>query len=101
MARAHQDTLTPQEEERWSRVGALAALAMVLGYLETFVPIPIPGVKLGLANVAVLLALAQGDVWGACWIAAVKVLAAGLLLGSPITMAYSAVGTAEPVFTSI
>ena len=66
MARAHQDTLTPQEEERWARVGALAALAMVLGYLETFVPIPIPGVKLGLANVAVLLALAQGDVWGAC-----------------------------------
>ena len=88
------DTLTAKETQRWSHVGALAALAMVLGYLETFVPIPIPGVKLGLANVAVLLALAQGDVWGACWVAAIKVLAAGLLFGSPITMAYSAVGTA-------
>ncbi len=88
------DTLTAKETQRWSHVGALAALAMVLGYLETFVPIPIPGVKLGLANVAVLLALAQGDVWGACWVAVIKVLAAGLLFGSPITMAYSAVGTA-------
>lgn len=88
------DTLTAEETRRWSHVGALAALAMVLGYLETFVPIPIPGVKLGLANVAVLLALAQGDIWGACWVAVIKVLAAGLLFGSPITMAYSAVGTA-------
>ncbi|MBQ9005316.1 MAG: Gx transporter family protein [Atopobiaceae bacterium] len=85
--------LTDDEVSRWSHIGALAALAMVLGYLETFVPIPIPGVKLGLANVAVLLALAHGDVWGGCWVALVKVLAAGLLFGSPVTMAYSAAGT--------
>ena len=94
MASTRTDTLTTKEAERWTRIGALAALAMVLGYLETFVPIPIPGVKLGLANVAVLLALAQGDIWGACWVAMIKILAAGLLFGSPITMAYSAVGTA-------
>lgn len=87
-------TLTPAEKERWTHIGALSALAMLLGYLETFVPIPIPGVKLGLANVAVLMALAQGDVWGACWVGVIKVLAAGLLFGSPITMTYSAAGTA-------
>ena len=86
-------TLTPQETLRWTRIGMLAALAMLLGYLETFVPIPIPGVKLGLANIAILIALAQGDVGGAFGIAMIKVLAAGLLFGSPVTMAYSAVGT--------
>ena len=86
-------TLTPTETLRWTRIGMLAALAMLLGYLETFVPIPIPGVKLGLANIAILIALAQGDVGGAFGIAMIKVLATGLLFGSPVTMAYSAAGT--------
>ena len=86
--------LSPAERARWSRTGALAAVAMLLGYLETFVPIPIPGVKLGLANVAVLLALAQHDRAGAAWIAIIKVLAAGLMYGNPLTLAYSAAGTA-------
>lgn len=86
--------LAPQEEKRWRRIGVLAAFAMALGYLETFIPIPIPGVKLGLANIAVLVALALGDIPGAFCIGIVKVLAAGLLFGNPLTMAYSAAGTA-------
>lgn len=85
--------LTPQEVRRWTRVGVLAALSMLLGYAETFVPIPIPGIKLGLANIAVLAALATDDVAGAFCISLIKVLAAGLLFGSPLTMAYSAAGT--------
>ena len=86
-------TLTPDETLRWTRVGMLAALAIILGYLETFVPIPIPGVKLGLANIAVLIALGQHDTRGAFGIAVIKVLASGLLFGSPVMMAYSATGT--------
>lgn len=78
---------------RWTRVGTLAAFSMLLGYVETFIPIPIPGVKLGLANVAVLAELACGDVAGATSIALIKVLASGFLFGSPLTMVYSAVGT--------
>lgn len=74
-------------------MGVLAAFAMLLGYLETFIPIPIPGVKLGLANIAVLIALAERDTAGAFAIALIKVLAAGLLFGSPVTMAYSLAGT--------
>ena len=74
-------------------MGVLAALAMLLSYAEAFVPIPIPGVKLGLANIAVLAALMDGDIAGAFCISAIKVLAAGFLFGSPLTMAYSAAGT--------
>ena len=79
---------------RWHRVGVLAALALLLSYAETFVPIPIPGVKLGLANVPVLMALDAHDEGAAVSVAAIKVLASGLLFGSPITLAYSLAGTA-------
>lgn len=87
-------TLAPEEATRWARAGMLSALAIVLGYLETFVPIPIPGVKLGLANIAILIALAQGNRRDAVAVGAIKVLASGLLFGNPLTMAYSAAGTA-------
>ena len=79
----------------WARVGVLAALALVLSYIEMFIPlpVPVPGVKLGLANVAVLMALEVIDVKSAACVAVVKVLAAGFLFGNPIAMLYSAAGT--------
>lgn len=85
--------LSPDETRRWTRIGALSAFALLLGYVESFVPLPLPGVKLGLANMAVLVVLASGDVSGAFFVAMVKVAAAGLLFGNPITLAYSLVGT--------
>lgn len=85
--------LTPAEQRRWTNIGILAALALLLSYAETFVPIPIPGIKLGLANIPVLVCLAREDITGACSISAIKVLASGLLFGSPITMLYAGTGT--------
>ena len=39
--------------------GVLGALALALSYLESLIPLPVPlpGVKLGLGNLCVLLAL--------------------------------------------
>ena len=73
----------------------LAALALVLGYVETFIPlpVPVPGIKLGLGNIAVLVALVVLDVRSAAAVALLKVLAAGFLFGNPLMMAYSAAGT--------
>lgn len=90
------NTFDVAEARFWARVGVLAALALVLGYIETFVPlpVPVPGVKLGLANIVVLVALKVLDVKAAAAIALVKVLAAGFLFGNPLMMAYSAGGTA-------
>lgn len=84
------------EARRWACVGVLAALALVFGYIETFVPlpVPVPGVKLGLANIVVLAALVLLDVRSAAVVALVKVLAAGFLFGNPFMMLYSAGGTA-------
>ena len=88
--------LTLDEARSWARVGVLAALALVLSYVETFIPlpVPVPGIKLGLANIVVLMALEIIDVKSAAVIALVKVLAAGFLFGNPVMMLYSAGGTA-------
>ena len=87
------DALTHDEVLRWTRVGVLAACALVLGYLETFIPIPVPGVKLGLANIAILLTFMRLDAPSALFVTLVKVLAQGLLFGSPLTFAYSLTGS--------
>ena len=82
--------------ERLASCSLLAAVALVLSYLETMIPLPValPGVKLGLANVAVAVALFTLDARAAAGVAAVKVLASGLLFGSPTMLAYSFGGTA-------
>ena len=81
--------------ERLASASLLAAVALVLSYLETMIPLPValPGVKLGLANVAVAVALFTLDARAAAGVATVKVLASGLLFGSPTMLAYSFGGT--------
>ena len=82
--------------QRLAQCALLGALALVLSYLETMIPLPIgiPGIKLGLANAAVLFALLLIDARAAVAIAVVKVLASGFLFGTPTMLAYSAGGTA-------
>lgn len=90
-------TAVPDESlRRLTRVALLAAVALVLSYVETTIPLPLvfPGAKLGLANIAVLVALFAFDIRTAVYVAIVKVLAAGFLFGSPLMLAYSLGGTA-------
>ena len=87
--------LSFDEARYWASVGVMAAFALVMSYMETFipVPVPIPGVKLGLANAVILAALLCMDFRSAFCVALAKVLVAGFLFGSPVMIAYSAVGT--------
>ncbi len=87
--------LSFEEARYWASVGVMAAFALVMSYVETFipVPVPIPGVKLGLANAVILAALLCMDFRSAFCVALAKVLVAGFLFGSPVVIAYSAVGT--------
>ena len=87
--------LSFDEARYWASVGVMAAFALVMSYVETFipVPVPIPGVKLGLANAVILAALLCMDFKSAFCVALAKVLVAGFLFGSPVMIAYSAVGT--------
>lgn len=81
--------------QRLARVALLSAIALILSYVETMIPLPtaLPGVKLGLANVAVVVALFGFDVRTAFFVALVKVFAAGFLFGSPVMLVYSLGGT--------
>lgn len=71
--------------------GMLIALAFLLSYVETLIPfsIPIPGIKLGLANLVVLVALYSLGVRGAFAISMVRIVLSGLTFSSLFVMLYS------------
>ncbi len=74
--------------------GVLASLALVLGWVEALfpLPVPVPGIKLGLGNIVVLYALACLGSRAAFAIMLVKVVASSLLFGNPSIFLYSMAG---------
>ena len=72
------------------------ALALVLSYVESLIPglVAVPGVKVGLANIAVVFALYRIGFKEAVVISLMRVLLASLLFGSAVSLAYSASGAA-------
>ena len=71
------------------------AIALVLGYIESFIPITqgIPGVKLGLSNTVLLYALyVSGSAAGAWLLMVLKVVLSGLLYAGVQAMIYSFAG---------
>ena len=74
--------------------GLFAALAILMGYVEMMfpMPIPIPGVKLGLANVVVIIMMYFMDVKGAFFISLIRVFLSGLLFAGFAGLLYSLAG---------
>ncbi len=72
----------------------LLALALILSYLESLVPMSfaVPGIKLGLPNVAIVFALYKLGFKGAGSISIVRVLLVTILFGNVMTMIYSLAG---------
>jgi heptaprenyl diphosphate synthase len=71
----------------------LVSVMLVLGYLESLVPIStVPGIKLGLSNCALLIAVYWLGVRMSFAIMVVKVVLLGLLLGNPMMIVYSLAG---------
>ena len=78
-----------------AQYGLLTALALVLSYLESLVPpLWVPGVKLGLPNLAVVFALYRLGFKDACAISLVRVVLVALLFGNGAGLAYSIAGAA-------
>ncbi|MFV0528730.1 MAG: Gx transporter family protein [Lachnospiraceae bacterium] len=75
-------------------LGILTALALIFSYIESVIPfqIGIPGVKLGLANLIVVIALYMLDAKSACVVSVVRVVLAGLMFGSLFSILYSLAG---------
>lgn len=85
------EKLTPR---RVALCGMMVALAFILSYVEHLIPFNfgIPGVKLGLANLVVLLALYTLDLRGAFVIAVIRIILTGLTFGGLFSMLYSLAG---------
>ena len=77
-----------------ANIAMLVALAIIFSYVEVLIPINIgiPGVKLGLANLVIVIALYSldmGDVW---LISLVRIVLVGFMFGSLMSIAYSLAG---------
>lgn len=74
--------------------GMLTALAMIFSYIEAVIPLPtgIPGIKLGLANLVIVIALYTLGFKRALVINLVRILAVGITLTGVFAMLYSLAG---------
>ncbi len=78
-------------------LGLLGAVAMALSYIEFLLPsglIPLPGVRLGLSNIAVILAFALISRGAGLAVMILKLLMSLLLFGNPMSFAFSLGGSA-------
>lgn len=71
----------------------LITISLMLSYVETFIPaIPIPGAKIGLANVVTLIAICVFGFWDALAITIVRTTISAFLFSSVSALAYSLAG---------
>lgn len=69
-------------------------LSLAVYAIESAIPplIPLPGVKLGLANIITLILLRQGSAKGAFMVLIARLLLSALLFGQALSLLYSLVG---------
>ncbi|MDD3360981.1 MAG: Gx transporter family protein [Hespellia sp.] len=76
--------------------GVFIALALIFSYIESLIPImvliPIPGIKLGLPNLIVLIALYKMGAKEAYLLSVVRVILAGFIFGNMFSIIYSLAG---------
>ncbi len=79
------------------------ASAMLLSYIETLVPplSGIPGIKIGLANIAVIFVLLRLGIKEAIAVSLTRVLLSALLFGNFIALIYSICGAALSLLVMI
>ena len=72
----------------------LTAIALTIFVIENQIPapVPIPGVKLGLANIVTLVAMALLSRRDAGIVLLVRILMGAMFAGSPSTLLFSAAG---------
>jgi len=87
-------TDTQKQARRIALCGMLLALMLVLGFVESQLPVAagIPGIKLGLSNGVLIFAVYMLNVPAAYMLMGLKVLLSGLLFGSPSAMMYAFAG---------
>ena len=81
-------------KSRVAYFGVFTALALIFSYVETLIPINfgIPGIKLGLANLIIIIALYKMKIGEAYALSIVRVILAGFMFGNLFSIIYSLAG---------
>ena len=75
--------------QKMALLGVLTAAAIVIAILESFIPsVGIPGVKLGLANIVILIILYELGIWEAAVVNLLRVLLVSLVRGTFLSMGF-------------
>jgi heptaprenyl diphosphate synthase len=79
------------------KIGSISlflALALILSYLESFIPvlIPVPGIKIGLPNLVIIMVLYLYDFKTGALINVMRVLIAGFMFGNAFSIIYGLSG---------
>ena len=82
------------ETRRMTFLALTVSFALILSFIESRIPafVAIPGIKVGLANIAVIFALYKFGIKEAITISMVRVILVSMLFGSPISFVYSITG---------
>ena len=77
-----------------SLYGILVSLAFIASYIAVLIPFNfhIPGMKLGLANIAVLVALYTGGAQAGLTVSIIRIILVGLTFGNPYSAIYGLSG---------
>ena len=75
--------------QKMALLGVFTAAAIVIAILESFIPsVGIPGVKLGLANIVILIILYELGIWEAVVVNLLRVLVVSLVRGTFLSMGF-------------
>ena len=91
------------DTKRMVTLSALIAVAMILSYIESLVPafVAVPGVKMGLSNIATVFALYTLGWQYAICVSTVRVFLSALLFGNFVSLIYSISGAALALLVMI
>ena len=79
------------DTKKLATISLLISVAMILSYIESLIPplVAVPGVKLGLSNIATVFALYALGAPAAVTVSLLRVLLSALLFGSFVSLIYS------------
>ena len=77
-------------------LGMAVALSLIVSYVESLLPfqLGIPGAKLGLTNIVILIVLYFSGTGDACAVSAIRIILTGFLFGNLSAVLYSLAGGA-------
>ena len=80
--------------KRIAKMSMLVALAIIFSYIEFLIPINlgVPGIKLGLANLVIVIALYTMNTMDVWLISVLRILILGFMFGSGMSIIYSIAG---------